>query len=171
MRPTVTRGARGPRLPDGRRRRGRLCRSSCCDKTFSVNPGGGPTEMANPNKAHHQGRSPPENFKGPPGSLEGAPMEQLFLQCRLSLLTCGDVNRVAYFYGYFAWWVSAGPRRRHGWPAGDENAPAARQPGGQRGERKDGHADQDSLRRRSPRDRWLRFSSVRSAAGGCKVSY
>ena len=36
-----------------------VCRSSCCDKTFSVNPGGGPTEMANPNKAHHQGRSHP----------------------------------------------------------------------------------------------------------------
>jgi hypothetical protein len=32
-----------------------VCRSSCCDKTFSVNPGGGPAEMANPNKAHHQG--------------------------------------------------------------------------------------------------------------------
>src|SRR5689334_16260465 len=35
-----------------------VCRSSCCDKTLSVNPGGGPTEMANPNNAHHQGRSP-----------------------------------------------------------------------------------------------------------------
>jgi hypothetical protein len=29
------------------------------DKTFSVNPGGGPAEMANPDKAHHHGRSHP----------------------------------------------------------------------------------------------------------------
>jgi hypothetical protein len=35
------------------------CRSSCCGKTSSVNPGGGLAEMANPNKAHHQGRSHP----------------------------------------------------------------------------------------------------------------
>jgi hypothetical protein len=35
------------------------CRSSCCDMTFSVNPGGAPAEMANPGKAHHQGRSHP----------------------------------------------------------------------------------------------------------------
>src|SRR6202044_4058756 len=50
------------------------CRSSCCDKTFSVNPGGGPTETANPKKAHHQARSPPllegepaDLFRGLPG--------------------------------------------------------------------------------------------------------
>jgi hypothetical protein len=35
------------------------CRGSCRDNTFSVNPGGGPTERANPDKAHHQGRSRP----------------------------------------------------------------------------------------------------------------
>jgi hypothetical protein len=50
------------------------CRSSCCGKTFSVNPGGGPAEIANPGKAHHQGRShlllhgePAGLFRGLPG--------------------------------------------------------------------------------------------------------
>src|ERR1700691_5869515 len=49
------------------------CRSSCCDKTFSVNPGGGPTETANPNKAHHQARSHPLLYGEPVGFFRNLP--------------------------------------------------------------------------------------------------
>src|ERR1700730_1622381 len=47
------------------------CRSSCCDMTFSVNPGGAPAEMANPGKAHHQGRSHPLLHGEPAGLFRG----------------------------------------------------------------------------------------------------
>ena len=48
-----------------------LACSSCCDKTFSVNPGGGLAEMANPGKAHHQGRSHPLLHGEPVGLFRG----------------------------------------------------------------------------------------------------
>jgi hypothetical protein len=50
-----------------------VCRSSCCDKTFSVNHGGGPAEMANPDKAHHQARSHPLLHGEPAGLSRGLP--------------------------------------------------------------------------------------------------